>query len=86
MEILAFMRIPAKWNAYSGGNPRHSGNQRSFSHANCPEVRFTSTISIRGVFYVAWTHSPSPGGGPVIAVKKFYIDCGARWYSRKQSG
>ena len=38
MEILAFMRIPAKLNAYSGGNPRRSGNKKSFSHNNCPEV------------------------------------------------
>ena len=38
MEILAFMRIPAKLNAYSAGNPQHSGNKKSFSHANCPEV------------------------------------------------
>ena len=39
MEILAFMRILAKLNtAFEGANPRHSGNKKSFSHANCPEV------------------------------------------------
>jgi hypothetical protein len=34
MEILAFMTIPAKLNAYSGGNPQHAGNKLSFSHAD----------------------------------------------------
>jgi hypothetical protein len=40
MEILAFMRIPAKLNAYSAGKSAHSGNKKSFSHANCPEGPF----------------------------------------------
>ena len=47
MEILAFMRIPAKLNAYSAGNPQHSGNKKSFSHADCPEVRLWEAYAVR---------------------------------------
>src|SRR5580698_4470050 len=49
MEILAFMRILAKLNAYSGGNPRHSGTKKSFSHANCPEVALGEIIFLASV-------------------------------------
>jgi hypothetical protein len=47
MEILAFMRIPAKLNAYSGGNPQHSGNKKSFSHATLSARRPVSLLSYR---------------------------------------
>ncbi len=38
MEILAFMRIRRTGTRIPGRNPQHSGNKKSFSHADRPAI------------------------------------------------